>query len=76
VKHGRKIPYTKIGVRRLPCTRCGNKSESQWSICADNNLFRPLCTKCDIDLNRLVLKWVNDKDINKKMEIYILSAEP
>ncbi len=51
--------------------RCGKKAEFTWSICADNNLFRPICLKCDISLNRLVLKWMKDPGIDKKMEKYI-----
>ncbi len=69
--YGRKKPYTQIGVKRLPCARCGEKAEYSWSICADGNLFRPICLKCDIELNRMVLEWIKDPDIEKKMEKYV-----
>lgn len=75
MKHGRKKPYTQIGIRRLPCVRCGKKAEFTWSICADNNLFRPICFKCDIALNRLVLKWMKDPEVTQKMEKYIQQKE-
>ncbi len=69
-RHGRKTPYTEIGVRRLPCVRCGKKSHCQWNICADNRLFRPICRDCDIALNELVLKWAKDPEWKQKMEAY------
>lgn len=53
----RKQPYTEAGIKRLRCIRCNNKADSQWQICADGNNYRPLCMKCDIDLNRMVLLW-------------------
>ena len=59
-QYGRKKPYTEIGIAKLPCTRynmCGNKASHQWQICADRRLFRPVCTKCDIELNEMVMRW-------------------
>lgn len=56
-KHGRKKPYTVIGIERLPCFRCGNPAYHQWQICADGNLYRPVCLDCDIELNEMVLFW-------------------
>lgn len=57
-RHGRKQPYTKIGVGRLPCTRCGRPARYQWQICADGNLHRPICEVCDIELNEAVLRFM------------------
>lgn len=56
-KHGRKKPYTVIGIERLPCFRCGKPAYHQWQICADGNLYRPVCLDCDIELNEMVLFW-------------------
>lgn len=70
MKHGRKKPYTESGVRRLPCSRCGNMASHQWQVCADNNLWRPLCVSCDIELNRLVLDWMGDPELESKIESY------
>lgn len=69
-RHGRSIPYTSIGIKRLPCTRCGGKASSQWQVCADGRLFRPLCASCDIDLNRMVLLWMNDPEAEAKAAAY------
>jgi hypothetical protein len=55
---GRKKPYTQIGIRRMPCTRCGNPGRTQWQICADDRLYRVLCRSCDVELNELVTRWV------------------
>lgn len=75
VRHGRKTPYSAIGIRRLPCFRCGQKATHQWNICADEGLYRPVCFGCDIALNRLVLRWMRfpDEEIAVKMKQYIES---
>lgn len=72
---GRKKPYTEIGLKRLKCVRCGDPAFSQWQICADGNLYRPICTKCDIELNLLVLVYMGDPEIDSKMEVYRESTE-
>jgi len=69
-KHGRKEPYTEIGLKRLPCARCGDPAFSQWQSCADGNLWRPICKQCDIELNLLVLVFMEDPDIDEKITKY------
>lgn len=69
-KHGRKKPYTQIGVRRLPCFRCGQKADQQWQICSDGNLFRPVCGDCDIKLNELVLDFMGFENKDELMTKY------
>jgi hypothetical protein len=54
----RRKPYTEIGIRRMPCARCGAKASFQWQICADGRQFRPLCAPCDVELNEMVMRWV------------------
>lgn len=70
MRHGRKRPYTTIGVRRLPCVRCGQPASRQWQVCADNNLWRPLCAECDVQANELVLIFMGDPKIMQKMRRY------
>lgn len=54
----RRKPYTAIGIRRVPCCRCGTKpSIAEWGICADNGQRRGLCLECDIGLNRLAMRY-------------------
>lgn len=53
----RTDPYTQIGIRRCKCIRCGAPAVHQWNICSDQNFYRPMCLDCDIELNKLVLKW-------------------
>ena len=66
----RKKPYTNIGIKRLKCFRCGEQATQQWQICSDKNQYRPICNKCDIDLNELVLKFMGFKDWKKKLKEY------
>lgn len=66
---GRKKPYTEAGIKRMQCARCGKLARHQWRACADG-LWRPICTECDIDLNRLVLEWLGHPDVQGKMEVY------
>lgn len=69
----RKKPYTQIGIQRLKCyrTTCKNKATHQWQICADGNVYRPICIKCDIEINRMVLKFMEEKNREYKMKMYI-----
>ena len=55
----RTKPYTGLGIRRVPCVRCGAKASAQWNICALGAGFHALCTECDIRLNALVLRFAN-----------------
>lgn len=66
----RRKSYTTIGIRRKQCVRCGAKANATWEICADGNYKRPLCTACDIALNRLVLEWVGHPDVEALMDKY------
>ena len=55
----RRKSYTAIGIRRVPCARCGTKpSIAEWNICADGNRRRGLCLECDIGLNRVAMDYV------------------
>lgn len=71
----RKIPYTETGVKRLKCFRCQNKAKFQWNICSDDNLFRPICVRCDIALNTLVLKFMKFPDWKEKSKAYKIKKE-
>ena len=66
----RLTPYTEAGIKRLKCFRCGNKAKQQWQICADGNVYRPICPECDIELNILVMDFMNVPDRVEKIRIY------
>lgn len=66
----KKKPYTESGIRRQKCYRCGGKARTQWQICSDLNTWRPICLKCDYDLNELVLRWMGDEQCESKLEAY------
>lgn len=70
MKRPRRTPYTVIGIRRVPCFRCGGPGKHQWQICADDNVFRVVCQKCDVALNRLVLRWMKFSDWKAKLKRY------
>ncbi len=69
---GRKTPYTEIGIRRIPCYRCGNSSTRQWQICSLNNEYKGLCRECDIKLNKIVLMFmkISPKEVHYLIEDY------
>lgn len=69
-RSGRKKPYTDAGLKRMSCARCGQQATHQWSACADDNLWRPICVSCDLELNELVLKFMNDPDTESKIAHY------
>jgi NAD-dependent SIR2 family protein deacetylase len=66
----RKTPYTEIGIRRLKCIRCGKPAKYQWNACSDDNIWRPLCTECDIEINKLVLQFMGFPDWEEKIIKY------
>jgi hypothetical protein len=66
----RTKPYSKKGIKKVPCKRCGKPSTQQWNICADDNQFRGVCDKCDIALNLLVLKFFKFPDVKQKINKY------
>lgn len=70
-------PYTSAGIRRLMCSRAGCEREAYatWGACADENVQRPLCPECDVELNRMVLTWMGDPAWATKLEDYRLSVE-
>jgi len=65
---GRRKPYTVIGISRLKCVRCGSQAHHQWQVCADKNLWRPICEKCDIKLNKMVLRFMGFKELEREIE--------
>ena len=68
----RRRPYTDIGIRRMRCFRagCTNRASHQWQICSDGNVYRPVCTPCDVELNRMVLVWAGFEDAEEKLAAY------
>jgi len=58
VYHGRKKPYTEIGISRVPCCHCGKPSVHQWQICANDNRYLTLCQDCDVEVNRWALEFM------------------
>ena len=68
----RRRPYTERGITRLECFRagCTNRASTQWQICSDGNVWRPLCRSCDVDLNRMVLQWAGVSDAAERIADY------
>lgn len=67
----RTKPYTEIGISRVPCFRCGKPSARQWQICSLNNEYKGLCEDCDVELNRLVLKFMKVKNRKTIIREYV-----
>ena len=67
----RKKPYTDIGIKRIPCSRCGVPSSRQWQVCANGNLYLGVCDNCDIELNALVLEFMKVPGRKTLMKKYI-----
>lgn len=66
----RRKPYTELGVRRVPCARCGKPSRHQWQICALDNLYHGVCADCDVDLNAMVLQFFQVRGWRDKAAAY------
>lgn len=67
---GRRRPYTKVGIRRVPCSRCGEPSVFQWQVCADSRQFRGVCQVCDVLLNDTVMRFMRIPGRARKMAVY------
>ena len=67
---GRKTPYTSKGIARIKCFRCGKPASEQWQICSDDNVYRGICTECDVALNEVVLRWFGFEDWKEKIRAY------
>ena len=57
-------------VRRRGCVRCHRRAEAVWQACADENRERPICGRCDLELNVLVLRWMRDPRWKQKVQRY------
>jgi hypothetical protein len=66
----RKKPYTTVGIKRVPCRRCGRPSKFQWQLCADRGEYRGLCFDCDVKLNEIALRFMRDRSWKRKIEWY------
>jgi len=70
---GRTKPYTEIGIRRIPCARCGRPSRFQWTVCANGNRFMGVCERCDVDLNRVALTFFRFDHVEQRVAAYLAS---
>jgi len=52
-------PYTRDGIRRRLCAKCGERrATSSWQACANGRRHVAVCPGCDRSLNRVVLRWL------------------
>lgn len=70
-------PYSADGITRLMCSRagCGRDAHATWGACADDNVQRPLCPECDVELNARTLTFFGDPDWADKMAAYAVKME-
>ena len=73
--YGRKKPYTEIGIKRVPCFRCGKPSSTQWQICANGSRWLGVCKDCDVELNLLVLKYFGLEELIEYYKTKMKSKE-
>jgi len=67
---GRTRPYTDIGIRRIPCSRCGAPSTQQWQVCSNGNRYIGICDACDLALNKLVLEFMRVPNREVLLKVY------
>lgn len=66
----RERRYTESQLHKCKCFRCGAPARFQWNICSDDNIWRPLCGQCDLDLNAMVLEWFGKNNWEVKLRKY------
>ena len=67
---GRVKPYKAIGIKRLPCTRCGRSAYATWQACANGSRYLATCVYCDIKLNEMVLRYLRIPDYKDMIKVY------
>lgn len=67
----RKTPYTALGIRKVPCKRCGKPSHAQWNACAAGPGYFGLCPECDVALNKMVLRFMGFSDWKDRLAAYV-----
>ncbi len=68
-------PYPDSKLYKLDCYVCGEKAKFQWNACADGNVWRPLCAKHDVLINKAVLQVLYPKDWEVKLKEYCEDIE-
>ncbi len=71
----RTKPYTAIGIKRVPCARCGKPSHAQRNIGSLGKTFHGICKACDTDLNALVLDWLQYPNRHRLLNDYVFLGE-
>lgn len=66
--------YTQLEIEAADCFRCGDPAAFQWQVCADGNVWRPLCAPCDVELNRRTLEWMNHPNADQLMAAYVVEV--
>lgn len=66
----RRKPYSDAELRNKKCFKCGKRARFQWNACADNNVWRPVCSGCDVQLNILVLQFLDPVGWLEKVKRY------
>lgn len=54
-KIGRKKPRSAAEMAKQKCVGCRKPAVHQWSCCANDNLWMPVCLDCDFALNEVAL---------------------
>lgn len=66
--------YTDRGLKRVGCSRCGAPASEQWQLRAcvtGRMLWYPLCLAHDIELNRLVVEFLQVPRGDELLAAYI-----
>lgn len=67
----RKHPYTALGLSRLKCIACDQPAVAQFQVCADGNVYRPVCSEHDRQINSAVLCLMGHPDVDTVMREYM-----
>lgn len=51
------------------CFKCGDHAAYEWRVCSDGP-WRKVCKSCDLDLNKIALKWAFPATWKAKFEAY------
>ena len=66
----RREPYTKEGIKKVKCFRCGAEASRQICLHSDEDVYRPTCAECDVKLHSLALRFMGFKNWKEKIKRY------
>ena len=77
-RYGRVKPYGPRSIKKQKCAMCGEPAVAQWSMCALDNRYIPVCQHHDIEINALLVKQIvhDPEEASRVLQDYAAQVYP